>query len=116
MAAPDPRHEELSAALSARKELGDEYDRAFVEGVVERLGKEIDERVDARLEEIGGRRKRPRRGGGGSGLATLSLIFGIPITAIAGGEAHLAGIAVAWGGIVLVNLANALRREPPPHR
>ncbi len=111
MATSDRRHEDWSATLHARKELGDEYDRAFVEGVVERVSKEIDERVDARVSELEGRRRRPRRGGS-SGLATLSLIFGIPITAIAGGDAHLAGIAVAWGGIVLVNVANALRREP----
>jgi len=44
-----------------------------------------------------------------------SLAIGIPISAVAGNYGHVAGLAVAWGGIVLVNLANAWRsREVPP--
>jgi hypothetical protein len=104
--------------LAARKELGDEYDQAFVEGVVERVAAEVDARVDARLAEVG-RGRGPRRARGSSSMTVLSLIFGIPISAIAGSEAHLAGLAVAWGGIVLVNLANAWRpgdRPVPPRR
>ncbi|MGC9962727.1 MAG: hypothetical protein ABSE47_12625 [Acidimicrobiales bacterium] len=94
--------------LAARRELGDEYDRAFVEGVLERVSAEVDTRVDERMAEMG--KMRPsRRRRGSTGMTVYSLIFGIPISAIAGSQAHLAGLAVAWGGIVLVNIANAWR-------
>jgi len=94
--------------LAARKELGDEYDRAFVEGLLERVSSEIDERVDARLAEVGGR-TRPRHRRGSPSMVFYSLVLGIPISAIAGSDAHLAGLAVAWGGIAVVNIAHAWR-------
>ncbi|HXY44503.1 MAG TPA: hypothetical protein VEH29_09970 [Acidimicrobiales bacterium] len=115
MATADSRHEDWSAILAARKELGDEYDRAFVERVVESVSAEVDERVDARLAEMAPRRAAPRRRGATS-LVVYSLALGIPITDLAGDKAHLAGIAVAWTGIVLVNVANAWRpRERVPY-
>jgi len=40
-------------------------------------------------------------------LAITSLGIGIPLSAIAGGTAGLAGLVVAWIGIVGVNLAFA---------
>jgi phosphoribosylcarboxyaminoimidazole (NCAIR) mutase len=46
----------------------------------------------------------------GAGLAIVSLGTGIPITAIAAEQGGVAGIALAWLGIVGVNLAHALRR------
>ncbi len=97
-------YEDWSAILAARKELGDEYDRAFVERVVEQVSAEVDERIDARLA-----RRAPARRRGATSLAVYSLALGIPITALAGDKAHLAGLVVAWGGIVLVNLAHAWR-------
>jgi hypothetical protein len=36
-------------------------------------------------------------------------VLGIPLTAIAGNFGHTAGLAIVWGGIVLVNTANAIR-------
>jgi len=115
MATGDSRHEDWSAILAARKELGDEYDRAFIERLVESVSAEVDERVDARLAEMAPRRATPRRRGATS-MVILSLALGIPITDLAGDKAHLAGIAVAWAGIVLVNVANAWRpREQMPY-
>jgi hypothetical protein len=112
--ANDSRSDDWSAILAAHKELGDEYDQVFVEAVVERLTTEVDERVDARVAELGAGLRASRRRSG-SGVLVYSLAIGIPISAVAGNYGHVAGLAVAWGGIVLVNLANAWRsREVPP--
>ncbi|MGO9332718.1 MAG: hypothetical protein ACLQCU_01450 [Acidimicrobiales bacterium] len=111
--ASDPRYDDWSAILAARKELGDEYDQAFVEVVVERLSAEVDQRVDARLAEAGAGLRAPRRPRR-TALPFYSLVLGIPISAIAGGDGHVAGLAVAWGGIVLVNVASAWRSRELP--
>ena len=46
---------EIAASLAAQQTLGPGYDEALAEGLVERIGEEIDRRVEARLaEEAGG--------------------------------------------------------------
>jgi hypothetical protein len=40
---------DISAAIAARHELGRDYDDAVAESLVDRIGAEIDKRVDARL-------------------------------------------------------------------
>jgi hypothetical protein len=45
--------EEIAASVAARTELGPRYDAALAEGLVERIGEEIDKRVDARLRGMG---------------------------------------------------------------
>ncbi|MCW5951076.1 MAG: hypothetical protein KIT69_02295 [Propionibacteriaceae bacterium] len=44
-------------------------------------------------------------------LALLSMVMGIPISAIASGNAGLPGLLVAWIGIVLVNVVYAWGRR-----
>jgi hypothetical protein len=51
--------DEIAAAVAAHGELGARYDSAIAEGLVERIGEEIDKRVEARL---GGKPTPPRRG------------------------------------------------------
>jgi hypothetical protein len=46
--------DEITAAGAAHRELGPGYDDAVAEGLVERIGVEIDKRVDARLAQYGG--------------------------------------------------------------
>jgi hypothetical protein len=46
--------DEIAAAGAAHRELGPGYDDAVAEGLVERIGVEIDKRVDARLAQYGG--------------------------------------------------------------
>jgi hypothetical protein len=41
--------DEISASVAAHAELGPRYDTAVAEGLVERIGEEIDKRIDARL-------------------------------------------------------------------
>ncbi len=45
--------EEIAASVAAHAELGPRYDDAVAEGLVERIGEEIDKRVDARLRGMG---------------------------------------------------------------
>jgi len=45
--------EEIAASVAAQAELGSRYDAALAEGLVERIGEEIDRRVDARLRGMG---------------------------------------------------------------
>jgi hypothetical protein len=40
---------DIAAAAAAHRELGDDYDEAVAEGLIERIGAEIDKRVDAKL-------------------------------------------------------------------
>ena len=89
--------------MHARKELGPAYEDEIVDSLLAK--------IDQRLEE---RRPRPpaqAHGRRGLSMAGLSLILGIPITAIAGHMAGLAGIIVVWIGIVLVNFAQSARQR-----
>jgi hypothetical protein len=47
--------EDIAAAAAAHRELGRDYDGAVAEGLIERIGDEIDKRVDARLGQRGDR-------------------------------------------------------------
>jgi hypothetical protein len=100
--------DELEAAVAARHELEPEHEQALVESFLDRIGGAIDARIDERMAQTKGTRKTPK---GGSGIAVESIVLGIPITAIAGGEAGIAGIVAVWAGIALVNFANVLRRR-----
>ena len=44
--------EEIAASVAAHAELGPRYDAALAEGLVERIGEEIDRRVEARLRAM----------------------------------------------------------------
>jgi hypothetical protein len=51
--------EEVTASVAAHAELGPRYDDAVAEGLVERIGEEIDRRVDARLRSLGQQQPAP---------------------------------------------------------
>ena len=51
--------DEITASVAAHAELGPGYDAAVAEGLVERIGDEIDKRIDARL---GGLPQEPANG------------------------------------------------------
>jgi hypothetical protein len=96
--------QELRAAVEARKELGPEHEEHLVAGFVDRIEREIDRRVDAKLAA-----QQPRRRGG-SALHPGNLALCIPIIAIAGGIGHTAGLIVAFVALALVFLVSELRR------
>ncbi|WP_449063107.1 hypothetical protein [Planomonospora algeriensis] len=106
--------QDMRATLDARRDLGPEYEAALVESFVERLDATIAARVRAEVHATGPAPygpapKKQRRGGDSSVTVALgSLGIGIPLTAIASTEAGSAGLLLAWGGIIAVNLAHAL--------
>jgi hypothetical protein len=51
--------EHIAAAAAAHQELGREYEAPVAESLVERIGAEIDRRVEAKLAEKGNGRRRP---------------------------------------------------------
>jgi hypothetical protein len=58
--------DEIAASVAAHAELGPRYDTAVAEGLVERIGEEIDRRIDAR---IGGQRQPGQRAQAGNRTA-----------------------------------------------
>jgi hypothetical protein len=104
--------DEAEASLAARHELGPEYEPAIVDAFVDRLDKAIDARVAEQVAEHLGPSRRAPDNNGNLALAIVSLGCGIPITAIAGGTADLAGILVAWAGIAVVNISYAVSGRP----
>ena|SRR5712691_2920657 len=96
--------EELEAAIHARRELGADMEPHVIDSFVER--------IERRLEERARPRPAPRRSNADKtlALAIVSLGTAIPITGIAATHGGIAAMIVVWIGIVLVNLAYALRR------
>ena len=114
---PDLTPEEIQAVLAARR------GRMPVEddlpaSLTARLDREVAARVDAELAaRTGGLPAQPiqvvkqkEKSTDGRVVGVMSLITGIPLMGIVEGTTHgsLAGAAIVMGGIVLVNLANAL--------
>jgi hypothetical protein len=117
--------EEIRAAAATHQELGPDYQSAVIDSFLDKVGREIDARVDARLDGAEparyGRRQRPpaarqSRERSTFALAVISLIAAIPLSAIAlsdslghGGNALL----VIWLGIAVINVAYtvSLRRS-----
>jgi hypothetical protein len=114
---------ELDATLQTRRELGEEYETALVDSFVEKVEQRIDDAVDRRVrrhlaeQQLATARgaRRPKNADTWSerfGLAIISLVLAIPLTAVAGGVAGTAGTVAAWVGIVGVNFAQAVRVNP----
>ncbi len=88
--------QELQATLAARQELGPAHDDQLVSGFLDRIDKEIDRRVDERVAALGPRKRS------GSVLHPGTLGVCIPIIAIAGGIAGLAGLIAAFVALTIV--------------
>jgi hypothetical protein len=119
--------DEVRASAAAHRDLGPGYDTAVAEGLVERIGEEIDRRVDARLfgqlqAPVPSRPRRVREPGR-PGVAAVFLALGSMALAIgataavlhpgdnqgnvSGGQSVL--IALIWIVIGVVNVAYARR-------
>ncbi|HEY9525170.1 MAG TPA: hypothetical protein VIR33_18170 [Thermopolyspora sp.] len=108
--------DELRAAVEARRDLGPDYESALVESFLDRVEKTIASRVqgevNAQLTQHPGRRYKSRDPS--IAIALGSLGIGVPLTAIASGTTGLAGLLIAWGGIITVNMAHAISRRRRP--
>jgi hypothetical protein len=109
--------EEIRAAAETYSELGPGYRDAVIESFLEKVGGEIDARVAARLAALPplpGPTGRRRGSGSGSpmALAVVSMVLGIPISAIAvaAGDhpAGALGLIVVWLAITAINLGYAM--------
>ena len=119
--------DEVRASAAAHRDLGPGYDTAVAEGLVERIGEEIDRRVDARLfgqtQAPAPARPRRVREPGRPGVAAVFLALGSMALAIgataavlhpgdnqgnvSGGQSVL--VALIWIVIGVVNVAYARR-------
>jgi len=120
--------DEVRASAAAHRDLGPGYDTAVAEGLVERIGEEIDRRVDARLfgqlQAPAPSRPRRIREPGRPGVAAVFLALGSMALAIgataavlhpgddqgpnvSGGQGVL--IALIWIVIGAINIAYARR-------
>jgi len=124
--------EEIRAAAETYSELGPGYRDAVIESFLDKVGGEIDARVAARLAALApmpGPTRRQRRGstsGSPLALAAISMVLGIPISAIAvAAGTHPAGalgLIVVWVAIAVINLGYAMsphrldRQAPDPTR
>lgn len=128
--------EDIAAAAAAHGELGRDFDGAVAEGLVERIGEEIDKRVDALLGQRGDRLARRNRGGQLSpsgrpswavivlGLGSMGIGIGASAVALNGsqsitasgavsnsvGAGQVALAALIWIIIGVINVAYARRR------
>lgn len=109
--------DEIRAAAATHQELPPEYQAAVIDSFLSKVDREIDARVDARMASYGPGRRRLGASHSPAFFALATLIFGIPLTAIAvAAGAHPAGfwgLLVVWGGIVAINLAYIARHRPP---
>jgi hypothetical protein len=119
------REQEIAASVEAHRDLGGDYDDAIAAGLVERIGAEVDRRVDERIslnqrvgqsaaDGAGSRdaRHRPAAHPGSpvSWQQTILAIGSMVIGAITSGASlgHQAGtwpILVIWFAIVVINMA-----------
>ncbi|MFC8452715.1 hypothetical protein [Kitasatospora sp. NPDC057223] len=115
----DELRRDLDAAVQTRKELGAEYESEIVDSFLARIDARMDARTAPRPAAPADRdrdRDRDRRQGRGTRftLSVVSLVMGVPLTAIASESAGVTGLIVCWAGIVGVNVSAGLadtRRE-----
>jgi hypothetical protein len=120
---------ELRAAAETHSELPPVYRDAVLESFVDRVGREIDARVDARLAQAAARPPqyiapapvpKPPKQFSPLAMALGSITLGIPVSAIAvAAGSHPAGfwgLLVVWIAIAVINLGYAARLRPPGDR
>ncbi|MDQ2875944.1 MAG: hypothetical protein M3Y33_14615 [Actinomycetota bacterium] len=123
--------DELRAAAEVHNELGPDYRDAVLESFLDKVGKEIDARVDARLN---GPRQYPLQPAQiqatppptvprqardkGFALAIVSMALGIPLTAIVAGLNHQGSVGgefaillVVWAAIAVINVVYARHKD-----
>lgn len=105
--------EDIEATLEVRREQGAQLEPALVDAMAQRVEATVRRRFEAEVAEHRRMETASRQGQGARiAVAVCSLVMGIPLTAIAAGSAGIIGLVIAWVGIVLVNMALAIRRPP----
>ena len=89
--------DELDAILSARQELGAEYNDELADMLMEKLDAEIDRRVEVRMQKAPKSSLSPA-------VPITSLVFAIPLTAIAASLVGIRGVLIVWAALIIVNV------------
>jgi hypothetical protein len=106
--------DEIGAAAAVHAELGREYDQAVAESLVDRIGAEIDRRVDARLATPPPKQLPARRGTAASVVLALGSVITGGITSVSLLDSVNAGnipnslifvIMIIWIAIAAINLS-----------
>jgi hypothetical protein len=125
-----PRDEEIAASVGAHRDLGPQYDDAIAAGLIERIGAEVDRRVDERVAQhqdaarsaamastsalTGGQGQHPPATNAARQISwqQVSLVLGSMmvgvITSVSVNNDHGNGtwpIIVTWLAITLINMA-----------
>ncbi|WP_354640895.1 hypothetical protein [Kitasatospora camelliae] len=118
----DELRRDLDAAVQTRKELGKEYESEIIDSFLARL----DERMAARgagrpspapFGPPGHPHEHAQRGRGrGFVIQILSLVMGVPLSAIAVEGAGPLGLVVCWAGIVGINVSSAVAERKAERR
>jgi hypothetical protein len=119
----DPKaREDIAATAAAHRELGPGFEDGLAEGLVERIGAEIDRRIDAKLGQRGygaptpaapGQPPATRPAWAAAALAMGSMLMAVLGTVAAfkfGPEGSPALAALIWIVIGIVNVAYSRRR------
>ena len=136
----DLARQDIAAAAGAHTELGQPYDAAVAEGLVERISSEIDKQVDARLAQRGVQAGLSRAAWANLAMGLGSVGLGIGATAVilqswpssgvapkavldlgsfhatlmtsarSVSTAQVILIALIWAAIAVINIAYARRR------
>ena len=135
-------HQDVAAAAAVHTELGQAYDSAVAEGLVERISSEIDKHVDDRLAQHGIQNTRAAWSNVALGLGTVGLGIGatavtlgsggnsavVPKATVNLGPLHssvmtsttsvstsqIVLVVLIWVVIAVINVAYALRRPGRP--
>jgi len=111
--------EDIAAAAAVHNELGRDYEGALAESLVERIGAEIDKRVDARLGERGDRPAERTRRGQPARLSWEAVVLALGSMVIGGitaagvldsSHGNAAAAVLIWVIIGIINVACARRR------
>lgn len=105
--------EEIEAALAVRKEMGQEIEPALVDSLARKIEATVERRLHAELSLSRDETEAAKTGQAGRiAVAITSLALAVPLTALVSDFGFL-GLLLVWTGIVLVNVALAIRRPGP---
>ena len=106
--------EDVRAAAEIHREISPDYQDAVIDSFIERVGREIDTRVDNRLAAA--QREQRARRSNPLALAITSIALGIPLSGITLGLSsgtQLTGLAIVWIAIAVINVAYGLSTRAP---
>jgi hypothetical protein len=110
---------DIAAAAAAHHELGRDYDDAVAEGLIDRIGAEIDKRVDAKLRAGSSGSRSPAIPRPGGNAVWLGAGIGAGVTGLVAliadegsqSKAVMAAVITVWVILAVAGLATAAVRS-----